>query len=285
MWFWISGWFLVALAVVGNGVVIYLIATKPRLQTNANWFVLSVAVADLCAALALFPPLFGANFLYTIDLTHAGAFFKISFTLAYCSNTNLFVMAVDRYLAVARPLKYVVFMRKEVIWGLIVAAWTTPVFLFSLPAIFTYQDNPGYTMFVEFSRVSIFQILPLVVFVGVTIHLLHVAHKVSRQTRDLMSQVRFNHDSEQVNAPQVSSRNDKKGTTIMIVLIITAFNIAYLGGNYRCICWVTKMCPFEGALRKIVLLILIANAAVNPIVYAFVKKDFRKELRKMFKLA
>ena len=284
MWFWISGWFFVALAAVGNGVVIYLIATKPRLQTKTNWFVLSVAVADLCAALTFFPPLFGANFLYTIDLTHAGAFFKISFTLMYCSNTNLFAMTADRYLAVTRPLRYMALMTKEAIWGLIVAAWATPLFLFSLPAIFTYQDNPAYTMFVEISRVVIFQVSPLVIFVGVTFHLLYLAHKLARETRDLVVQVRFNHGAGEVDAPKVPSRPENRGATIMIVLIITAFNITYLGGNYRCICLLTKACPFEGTLRKIIYLTLIANAAVNPIVYAFVKKDVRKELRKMFKL-
>ena len=286
MWFWISGWLIVALAVVGNGVVVYLIAITTRLQTNANWFVLSLAVADLCAALAFFPPLFGANFLFTIDTTHAGPFFKISFTLMYCSNSNLFAMTVDRYIAITRPLKYMALMTREAIWGLIATAWVAPFLLFCLPAIFTYHENPSYTMFVEISRVVIFQVFPLLAFVGVTCHLLHLARKRARETRDLVAQVRFNHASEEVNiaASPAPQSTDKKGTTIMVLLIITAFNITYLGGNYRCVCLLTKMCPFAGVLRKMVYLTLIANAAVNPIVYAFVKSDVRKELRKMLKL-
>jgi len=287
MWFWISGWFFVALAVFGNGVVIYLVATTPRLQTNANWFVLSVAVADLCAALAFFPPLFGANFLFTIDTTHAGAFFKISFTLMYCSNTNLFAMTVDRYIAIARPLRYMALMTREAIWSLIATAWVAPFLLFSCPAIFTYQGNPSFTMFVEISRVVIFQVFPLLAFVSVTCHLLHLARKRARETRDLVAQVRFNHASGEVNipaSPAAQQSTDKKGTTIMVLLIITAFNITYLGGNYRCVCFLTKMCPFAGVLRKMVYLTLIANAAVNPVVYAFVKRDVKKELRKMFNL-
>jgi len=286
MWFWIAGWFFVALAVFGNGVVIYLIATTPRLQTNANWFVLSVAVADLCAALAFFPPLFGANFLFTIDTTHAGAFFKISFTLMYCSNTNLFAMTVDRYIAITRPLRYIALMTRKAVWGLIATAWVVPFLLFSLPAIFTYQGNPSYTMVVEISRVVIFQVSPLLAFVGVTCRLLHLARKRTRETRDLVAQVRFNHASEAVNIPTspAPQSTDKKGSTIMVLLIITAFNITYLGGNYRCICLLTKLCPFTGVVRKMIYLTLIANAAVNPIVYAFVKRDVKKGLRKMLNL-
>ena len=286
MWFWICGWFIVALAVAGNGVVIYLISTIPRLQTNANWLVLSVAVTDLCAALAFFPPLFGANFLLTIDTTHAGAFFKISFTLMYCSNTNLFAMTVDRYIAITRPLKYMALMTREAIWTLIATAWVAPFLLFFLPAIFTYQENPSYTMVVEISRVAIFQVFPLLAFVGVTCHLLQLARKRAREMRNLVAQVRFNHAAEEVNIPAspAPQSTDKKSTTIMVLLIITAFNITYLGGNYRCVCLLTKMCPFAGVLRKMVYLTLIANSAVNPIVYTFIKRDIRKELRKMLNL-
>ena len=286
MWFWISGWFFVALAVVGNCIVIYLVVKTPSLQTNANCFMLSLAVADMCVALTFFPPLFGRNFLgLTFDATHAGAFFKISFTFMYCSNANLFAMTMDRYIAVTRPLRYVKLMTKKVIFGLIAASWATPVLLFLLPAIFTYNDNPGYTMFVQIWRVIIFQIFPLVAFVAVTCHLLYLANKLARETRKMVTQVRFNHADDEVNVPQVRdpSGSSKRRTTAMILLIITAFNITYLGGNYRCICFLTKACPFKGTIMHIIYLALIANSVVNPIVYAFLKTDFRKELRKTFK--
>ena len=286
MWFWISGWFFVVLAAAGNCIVIYLVVKTRSLQTNANWFVLSLAVADMCVALTFFPPLFGRNFLgLTFDRTHAGAFFKISYTFMYCSNANLFAMTMDRYIAVTRPLRYVELITKKVIFGLIAAAWVTPFLLFSLPVIFIYNHNPGYTMFVEVSRIIIFQIFPSVVFVAVTYHLLYFANKLARETRKMVTQVRFNHEDDEVNVPQARDPygSSKRRTTAMILLIITAFNIACLGGNYHCICLLTNACPFEGTIEQIIYLVLIANSAVNPIVYAFLKTDFRKELRKMFK--
>ena len=124
MWFWISGWFFVALAAAGNCMVIYLIVKTPSLQTNANWFVLSLAVADMCVALTFLLPLCGPNFLgFTFDKMHTGAFFRISFTFMYCSNANRFAMTMDRYIAVTRPLRYVELITKKVIFGLIAAAW------------------------------------------------------------------------------------------------------------------------------------------------------------------
>ena len=286
MWFWISGWFFVALAAAGNCMVIYLVVKTPSLQTNTNCLVLSLAVADLCLALTFLPPLFGANFLgLTFDTTHTGTFFKISFTFMYCSNANLFAMTMDRYIAVTRPLRYVELITKKVIFGLIAAAWVVPFLLFLLPAIFSYNHNLRYTMFVEVSRVIIFQIFPLVAFVAITYHLLYFANKLARETRKMVTQVRFNHADDEANVPLARDPygSSKRRTTAMILLIITAFNITCLGGNYHCICLLTKVCPFEGTIEQIVYLAVIANSAVNPIVYAFLKTDFRKELRKMFK--
>lgn len=282
MWFWISGWFLVILTVIGNGFVIYLIVTKPRLHTTPNWFILSLAVSDLCAGLAFFPPLFGANFLYTIDLTHAGVFFKVSFTFLYCSNANVCAMTADRFLAITRPLRYVSLMTRKTIWLMIVVAWIIPLLLFAFPAIFTYQGNPEFTMFVEVSRVIIFQVTPFMMFILATCYLLRLAMKINRQTRALVAQVRFNHRSDEVNIQTPAPGSNNRATTVLVILIMTAFNITYLGGNYRCICLLSKLCPFRGTLKYIIFLGLIANAAINPIFYAFLKKDIRKELHKVF---
>lgn len=283
MWFWICGWLLVVLTVIGNGLVIYLVATRSRLHITANWFILSLAAADLCCGLSFFPPLFGAKFgFYTIDLTHAGVFFKVSFTFSYCSNASVCAMTVDRLLAITKPLRYVSLMTTETIRILILAAWITPLLLFGFPAIFMYRGNPGYTMFVEFSRVIIFQISPLVMFLIATCHLLHLALKSHRQTKALVAQVQFNHASGEANIQVPSPRTNARASIVLIVLIMTFFNVTYLGGNYRCICLLTDSCPVTGTLMYIIYLVLIANSAVNPIFYAFLKKDIRRELRCMF---
>ena len=268
---------------IGNGVVIYLVATRSRLHTTANWFILSLAVADLCSGLSFFPPMFGAEFgFYTIDLTHAGVFFKVSFTFFYCSNASVCAMAVDRLLAITKPLRYVSLMTTETTRILILAAWIAPLLLFCFPAIFIYRGNPGYTMFVEISRVIIFQISPLVMFLMATCRLLHLALKSNRQTKALVAQVRFNHVSGDTNIRVPSPRTSARASTVLIILIMTFFNVTYLGGNYRCICLLTNLCPFAGTLMYIIHLVLIANCAVNPIFYAFLKKDIRRELRYMF---
>ena len=140
-------------------------------------------------------------------------------------------------------------------------------------------------MFVEISRVLIFQILPLVIFVAATSHLLRIAWKVNRQTRELIAQVRHNHAmnmSGQNIQPPAVIRVQHRSSTVLIILVMTAFNITYLGGNYHCLCFLTNLCPFAGTLRYMVYLVLIANTAVNPVLYSFFKSDIQKELFKLF---
>ena len=269
--------------VIGNGLVIHLVATRSRLHTTANWFILSLAVADLCCGLSFFPPMFVAKFgFYTIDLTHAGVFFKVSFTFFYCSNASVCAMTVDRLLAITKPLRYISLMTTETMWILVFAAWIAPLLFFGLPSIFMYRGNPGYTMFVEISRVIIFQVFPLVMLLIATCHLLHVALKSNRQAKALIAQVRFNYASGEATIRPPSPRTNARASTVLIVLIMTFFNVTYLGGNYRCICLLTELCPFAGTIRYIIYLVLIAKSAVNPIFYAFLKKDIRRELRCMF---
>ena len=213
------------------------------------------------------------------------SFFRVSFAFLYCSNTNLFAMTVDRFLAITKPLRYMSYMTKETVWVMIITVWNGPFLLFFLPSIFTYNHNPTFTMFVEISRVLIFQILPLVIFVAATSHLLRIAWKVNRQTRELIAQVRHNHAmnmSGQNIQPPAVFRVQHRSSTVLIILVMTAFNITYLGGNYHCLCFLTNLCPFAGTLRYMVYLVLIANTAVNPVLYSFFKSDIQKELFKLF---
>ena len=191
-------------------------------------------------------------------------------------------MTVDRFLAITKPLQYMSYVMKETVWVMIITVWNGPFLLFFLPSIFTYNHNPTFTMFVEISRVLIYQILPLVIFVAATSHLLRIAWKVNRQTRELIAQVRHNHAmnmSGQNIQPPAVIRVQHTSSTVLIILVMTAFNIKYLGGNYHCL---TNLCPFTGTLRYMVYLVLIANTAANPVLYSFFKSDIQKELFKLF---
>ena len=53
-WFWVLGWFLSILTIIGNGFIIFLVYNKRRLRTKTNAFLVSLAVADLCVGISGF---------------------------------------------------------------------------------------------------------------------------------------------------------------------------------------------------------------------------------------
>ena len=281
MWFIFSGWFFTVVAVFGNTSVLYLIITRTRLHGTTNWFVLSLALADLCVGLTYFPPLFISSFFPELPLDHTGIWFKLSHTFLYSSSTNLSALTADRFLAITMPLKYAVFVTGKRLAIFLASAWITPLILFTLPSIFTYSTgNDSFTFIFETFRVSVFQLIPSVLFVFVTGRLWLIARDISRKESQLLAQIRFNCKTQQ-NIPTVKKQREKKASVKMIVLIILLFVLCHIGGNYRCFCFVFKLCVPSENLKKVIHVFFVMNSAVNPLVYAILKKDIKNELKKM----
>lgn len=281
MWFWFLGWFFTTLALLGNGLVIFLVIFKRVPRTTTNWLILSLAVADFCSAVTLLPTMFIANFYYEIDLSHAGLWYKICFTFMYTSTTNLCVLTADRFIAVVKPLKYVSLMERNSPILLICMAWLTSLIFFTLPSAFSYQGNESFTATFEINRVFMFQVFPSIVFLLVTCRLIYIANKLSRQTAALEAQVRYNYAFPK-NGLISKTRHPERRTVAMTILIITLFNVTYAGGNYICYCFLAKTCVVPETLEMAIRLLFIINVAANPMAYAFFKKDIRKALLRSF---
>ena len=283
MWFFILGWFFTVVAILGNALVMYLIITRARLRVAANWFVLSLALADLCVGLTYFPPLFisSSSSFQELPIDHTGLWFKITYTFLYSSSTNLCALTADRFLAITMPLKYTVFMTRKRLVISLASAWIAPLILFTIPSIFTYSNNnASFTFIFETFRVSVFQLIPSVLFVFVTWRLCCIARDISRKEALILVQIRFSLKPQE-NTPTVKKQGEKKASVKMIVVIILLFILCHVGGNYLCFCFVFKLCVASESLKKVIQIVFIVNSAVNPLVYAVLKKDIKNELKKM----
>ena len=165
LWYFILGGLLSIIVVAGNGIVIYLIVTRQRLYTTANWFILSLAIADFFV---------GASYLLADYLCEAHSCDRryirhaiVSFLLA-ASATNLCVMTVDRYIAIVKPLEYITFMTTRRVVLLISTAWLAPFLphfiIHSTPSLLnlrTYEDSWfSISSYLKFSHLSLCPSLP-----------------------------------------------------------------------------------------------------------------------------
>lgn len=133
-WFWVFGWFLSILTIIGNGVIIFLVCSKRRLRTKTNAFVVSLAVADLCVGISVFPMLF------SYEMTRARSFSQdlskgmliVRWFFQDASVVNLCSLVLERYFAMVMPFKYVTFMTRQRVVQLIFVPWALTIILFCL---------------------------------------------------------------------------------------------------------------------------------------------------------
>ena len=195
MWMSIFTWLLSALALLGNGLVIYLLVVRKRLHSSANAFITSLAFADFFVGLFTMP-------CYRMTSVFSGyrsvrLLTSFRYFLFYTSASNLCVVTADRFVAVACPLRYITFMTWRRVFSFIFVAWLTPFTVCFLPVTWIYSSSVETQkicnkVFVAF-LLTFFEFLPCIVMVNTTWRLLCISRRHTRQTLALQSQLKFNH--------------------------------------------------------------------------------------------
>ena len=279
MWFAVLGSLFTIVTILGNSMVVYLVITKPRLHNTSNWFVVSLALADLFVGLTYFPGICASRSGKEFPIDHTGVWFKVSYTFVYLSSANLCVLTADKYIAITMPLKYTIFMSLRRFSVILILAWVLPLIFFTVPSLFTYSNgNESFTYSFEVVRVVMFQLIPCIIFVYVIARLFMIAKEMSLTDRAIINQIRFNFQIQE-NTESKRQTERKSSSLKLIVFIISFFILCHVGINYKCFCGL-KLCVMSKALEKVVHLLFVLNSAFNPIVYAFMKKDFKRELKK-----
>ena len=282
-WFWIVGWFVTLFGFVGNSWVIFIIVKTRRLHTTANWFTLSLAIADLSVTTGYFP----ASMVCNVLVQSCNNFIRqtvVNFVME-ASMFALIAMVAERYLAIVYPLKYVRVMTTKRILVTIVMSWVIPVILSVFRWMYELYYNRLsiaeehaviilYTLFIE--------IAPMIVLIAFTFHILAIARKLSIQMSTLLTQVRFNQAANSatiVNVPRIGL----KAATVRLVIALVVIYVACYGTEiYITICQSFELCCISVPERTAFSLLLMANSVLNPLVYAFLKEDIRKETKSLF---
>lgn len=284
-WFWIVGWFVTLFGLLGNAWIIFIIAKTRRLQTTANWFVLSLAIADLSVTCGYFPASFVCNVLVHSCRTSLRFNFYSSFIEA--STFALIAMIAERYIAIVYSLKYVYFMTTTKTVAIIATSWGIPTILFF--ARWAYEIH-----FTEISSRAdhiiviiytlLFEIAPTIILIAATLHILVIARKLSIQMSTLLTQVRYNRAANSavlVNAPIKVGL--KASTVRMVTAVVTVFVACYGTEIYVSFCETPfDLCVVSTDTQTLFSLLLMVNSALNPLVYAFLKQDIKRETRALF---
>ena len=269
-WFWILGWSLSILTITGNGFITFLVCSKRRLRTKTNAFVVSLAVADFCVGMSAVPSLFVCK--KATDCIHLHVSIVRNF-FAYASVMNLCSLVLDRYIAVVKPLRYLTFMSRPRVIQMVSLSWVIPAAIITVYALerFLFKILLFFHILMWLFTIF-FEFLPSVMLIFCFVSMLRVVFKQNRSARSLTRQLSFNH--------HVFFKAQEKSSVIMMAIVIGLFLVCY-GFYLRCSILVIfndrhKLCPDDE--YKIPLLVL--NSAINPLAYAFFKRDINKEIKR-----
>ena len=273
-WFWILGWSLSIVTIAGNGFIIFLVCRRRRLRTKSNAFVVSLAVADFCVGLSAVPSLFVCEKTTGCDpeAPFADRVDYLRWLFTYASVTNLCSLVLDRYIAVVNPLKYLLFMTRKRVSQLIFLSWILSILVVCLDVLAWLVFNDSISVFLVNTWIlMILEILSCCSLIFYFGSMLHVVYKHERAARSLAKQLRFNH--------RYLLKNEEKSAVKLMVIVIGLF-LACSACSLRCsLVYIMKdeqPCNDKGF--KLPLLVL--NSAINPVAYAFFKRDIKEEVER-----
>ena len=273
-WFWILGWFLSILTIAGNGLIIFFVCTKRQLRTKTNAFVVSLAVADFCVGLSVIPlKHICGNSCKWRTRTEVPWVELVRWLFGYASVTNLCSLVLDRYIAVVKPLKYLSFMTSRRVKQMIFFSWAISVGLDILPLSYVISSKPVFRNIFNWLVIILFEFSPCLMLIFCVGSMINVVLKQrrARAARMLANELRFNQ--------RFPFKTHEKATVKIMGIVVGLFLLCY-GIFLRCsiVSLVySAMCKDE-AFK---LLVLILNSAVNPLVYALLKRDINIEFKKV----
>ncbi|XP_015758558.1 PREDICTED: tyramine/octopamine receptor-like isoform X2 [Acropora digitifera] len=251
------------LIVTGNLLVIIAFLTTPKLKTKTNYFIFSLAIADLLVGLFSVP--LWIYVVLSLDFSSLlYQYYKLADTLSGSSSIlHLTCVSVERCYAIVAPLKHRK-IRKVTIYSGIVLSWLLAILSAALLKIMIskWTDIPVFITFAFF-------IVPLILIIAAYITIFITARK-SFQGQRKMSLKRELH---------------------------IAYTVALITGVFV-ICWLpffltillfkwcgVKCAEFVYDMRVIMIVKILhyGNSALNPIVYAVKNRNFNHAFKMILK--
>lgn len=136
---------IIICAILGNLLVVVSVVRHRRLRVITNYFVVSLAIADILVAIMVMP--FNASkqiagrWLFHRVLCDVWNSFDVYASTA--SILHLCCISIDRYYAIVRPLEYPMVMTKKRVAFMLSGVWLAPLLISFLPIFMGWYSMPG----------------------------------------------------------------------------------------------------------------------------------------------
>ena len=165
----------------------------------------------------------------------------------------------------------------------ILIAWLIPfaISLSLLVGLYATTSNTAHSI-LQLTCVTAFDTISCVLLLYTVVRILVVAraqsHKKAEETA-IELQIQFSHSStDNANSRR---RRKKHKTASFIIAIVAFFLVCYVVANYLVLCMTFSCHNFSDKAGMITIILLVLNSSVNPLIYAFLKRDIKMEINKL----
>ena len=259
---------LSSLVFATNFTVCVLVYLRKSMRTYTNGFVVSLAFSDVLIGTVLIP----ASLIFPDSSVVLG--YLVSITLL-SGVFNLTAVTFDRYIAVLKALQYENFMRKN-FTIMIFSSWLGALVISLIPLIWgTDTAKLTHKIFV-ISELALCVLLPYILIFTGYIKIFQQVKQSLKRERAITASVR-----KTLHQKNIISSEAKLAQVFIIVAVM--FVLSWLPIQYMTIVYEIGRRDLIPDYLNIVSLFTVAlGSLVNPIVYSFLKPDFRKSIRHMF---
>ena len=277
--------FLALVTVPGNFLVCLAIIKDPfrNLKTPFNYFLLSLTATDLVVGAVMDP--FAAAFHLHEALQINFLDIKILHGLYFISTTasilTLAALTVDRYVAVASPVKYktMVTSKRAIVTSVLI--WLTAL---GFSFIYFKLGFIIYSYSFIFVNTAVFSTFAVLIFVHVGI--LKRLRECSKYWRDQGEVRRTQSENQKNRNKHISMKKESKAAkTLRIVLL--AFFASFLPALvmiYLLNVCAHCSCLMVHWLRDLEILVVLCNSGINPYLYAWRLPQFKRAFYKFLLL-
>lgn len=268
---------IVVLGFCANSFICFAFCYYRRIRTVHNYFVFNLAISDLLALVSLCLFLAFPAMLKTMS-DENGKILEMVLIMfeTFCGSAsiaNLTVISYDRYYSVTKPLHYTanITHRKAVlfivcIWGYALVVALLQLFYF-VPDVFKYGYSPFLALFNSVIPLAVTLYCYITIFIIASSHLRNNPHR-----------------SQDPNAPaNILTKNLKISFHILVLvaplLVCWSYYYAIIVVEVYCLDCI-RLTPFENWMVSMLTHIM---ALVDPLIYIFLTKDFRKIIFSCFK--
>ena len=277
----LSTWYglVVLAAIIGNAVVLWLIAKTESLRTISNLFLTSLAAADLLVGLVIAPTwIFIRCLEYEADTylqTHGQVTDYLWIHTTVATTFNLCCVSLDRYIAIIHSLRYREILTKRRCYELIAAVWLMSLIL---PCSRLVVSEGSVALWLSFTIITV--LIPMIVIISCSIRILRAA---AEQSRKIVTENTLQHQ----DAVKKVKKNSKAAKTVSIVvgLFVVCWTPSLVTSlvNYFTPdpCGLDKQLSYYTVWTSVEAL-AFTSSGINPWVYCLRNDEFYEALSRTF---